>query len=979
VIVELQIDANAFLAAFREQMKRSLACALSEEEIRLHEDLPSVRYVITGYEVGASQLRRSEDMSNVCVHTGAPNIVTPLQVYKPQLVQAVVVHVVPEDNLIAANTTKSTDISLNFEVVFELGIDTCGDQHRFCITGLGLTKGYDQTLSDLIAQKLPSKCIELPVDRVIADYMPKDVELVNAHLSLNESRTTLAIRMEYWDAAWGSATGDPARVRPYWESFYRGHFIDRLRRGTERDGWSIFIDRFALESFVRQTITESVSGKSDLTITRPVSAEWRDYYLVPGITANSIHASLEIRKTDACWCVTEDLDVTAGVVADVVLSVPADNTLRTDVWVEVSPDFWDAACCALTAFAFWPILGTGQAIKGKIEVWEYYLAFLPFVSLIGAIIEIGNAGSDFPPPKDFQKDPDHDEHVFREQLLPMPDSPDFGRLVLRDIEPVKDPVVLGANGPRLFGALEVDERRTPQLADPVLEPFVWGKGGRCSRRVAANTNFRLWPVDPADWALLQVCEVRKLDDPFDIFDVRVERELHGLPDVFVSADYWGIPADYWKPEHRYPCRIMIKTTGGVRVVTLPPLVQLSDTEFDDLYLQTQFEFVNECYYPRQGIFDELEWPIEVLVDRPGLHNWQIRAAGLPPGEELELVVDEGRPVARFTVNPSGTLYVDALSQLGDRASAPRLRRAGTHQEDAPITPSLPEEGRGPWTSSDASVANRMLAEGDSWENPSRGVSIRQTALVEAGNVALAGVCQSLTFDWSSGTRCLVVVTEGLIELFDAANPDGVRLVDSWRSPGVEGALRFGNELVAWGRPGIWKVTDESPGPASVSFSAQVPPPVRAAVQASNRLFVLQDDLIVVYDVELGEISRAAAPGADQLIAVDRYIVARSADGLSLFDSRDDPIALASFSPLLDTVALQTVPFALGRPTFFARGQESGTVFQLSKTYELQAIAEYIGNNVWFEGMHRAGDLLVELSDDRRSLALWHVQPSYSSE
>jgi hypothetical protein len=626
MLVELQIDAEAFKKAFREQLRKALACELTEDTFE------GVPYVITGYTVTDTKIRRSQTPSPVCIHTGAANVTTIRQVRKPQLVQTVVAHLSWQSDLIAANTAKAPSIPLTLPLVFDMSMDTCGNMRQFCLNYVGL-EGVDAGLARKLGQKIKSKCINLPVDRVIAGYMPAKVGLVNAHLTLVQGDETLAVRMEFWEEAWGSATGDPAHAVTEWEAFYTGAIPDHLKRGAARDGWSIFVDQLALTQFVRQTISDSVSGKSDLIVTRQPSATWYDYYGFQGFTANRVHANMEIKKIHACWCGSEDLNVTAEVDADVLISVPADNTLRLDVYVDVSPDFFDAACCVLTAAAFWPILGTGQVIKGKIKEWQYWLGFLPFAALIGAIIGINDAGSDMPPPKEFTKDKDNDGHFYKEQKLDLPDDPSLGKLILRGAAPLHDTSSLHASGLYLYGNLETKVLPQPELQDPELEPFTWGKGGHCSRRVAANTNFRLYPANPLHWALLKDCDVRVMDDPLNVFKLRTERAA--FTDIFIQADFWAMSAHYWEPQHRYPCRLMIKTTGGVRIVTLPPLANLSQEQFDALYRQIQFQFVNECYLPRHRLFEELEWPIEVLIERPGLHNWTVRAAGLAPSLPIQ--------------------------------------------------------------------------------------------------------------------------------------------------------------------------------------------------------------------------------------------------------------------------------------------------------------------------------------------------------
>lgn len=333
MLVELQIDADMFCKSFREQVRKTLACELTEDKLGVAE------YVITGYSVTDTKLRRARTKSTVCIHTGAANVNTFRQVNKPEIVQTVVAHVSWKSDLITANTAKAPSIDLHLPLVFELGMDTCGNMRRFCINYLGLDGMIDDELSKQVGQKIKPICKELPVDRVIADYMPKNVGMINAHLTLVQGEKCIAIRMEFWEAAWGSATGDPPRSLPEWDVFYAGHIADHLQRGTVRDGWSIFVDQAALTSFVRQTMSDSLSGSSDLIVTRQPSATWYDWYAWPGITANRVHASLEVKKVNACWCYTEDIDVTADVDADVLISVPAEDILRLDVYVDVSPDF----------------------------------------------------------------------------------------------------------------------------------------------------------------------------------------------------------------------------------------------------------------------------------------------------------------------------------------------------------------------------------------------------------------------------------------------------------------------------------------------------------------------------------------------------------------------------------------------------------------------------------------------------------------
>ena len=203
-----------------------------------------------------------------------------------------------------------------------------------------------------------------------------------------------------------------------------------------------------------------------------------------------------------------------------------------------------------------------------------------------------------------------------------------------------------------------------------------------TRQVAARNgsplaaDFRLYPDNPLHWALLHVCDARIIDDPYNIYKLEVHKEEHGFYDIVLSVDFWGVNPDFWKPGNSYPCRVLIKTTGGVRIVTLKPLAALSEEQFQALTKQAAFEFVNNCYLPRHRLFEELDWPIEQLIEQPGLHYIQVRAAGLPPGEQVDLIGRNGEQLGRFAVNRSGMLLVTTLSQQQEgQGTALRLRRS----------------------------------------------------------------------------------------------------------------------------------------------------------------------------------------------------------------------------------------------------------------------------------------------------------------
>jgi hypothetical protein len=987
MIVELQIDGDTFCNAFREQLRQALACELTEGVFDLDEGdtQPGEPYVITGYTVGKTRLRRAQNQVNVCIHTGTPNVSTPRPVKRPQLTQELVVHVSFNNALRASNTHAGADVPLTLPLVFELGMETCGDMRRLCIHYIGLEAGVSQALAAKIGQGMQSICTLLPVDQVIAKYMPANVPLLNSHLTMTDSGKCLAVRMEFWEETWSAATADPPRPLADWEQFYNGVVIDRLQRDPERDGWSIFLDERALTHFARQMVSGNMGG--GLTITRQPKAVWYNWYVVQSVAANRIRVDFEVEKKDACWCFTEDIDLEAEVTADVVISVPAADTLRIDIFVDISPNGWDAACCVLTAALFWPILGLGQAVKGNVDVGVYWLLVIggPLVSLIGAVVQINKETSKFPPPGGFVTASDDETHAYSEQKLDLPSSAGLGAMSLRGTHPVNDPVTLKSQGLYLYGGLQVTPAPQPVLEDPVLEPFCWSSGGHCSRRVVASTRFRLYPVNPQHWALLHVCDVHVLDDPLQIFKVEVTRELHSLPDVTVSVDFWAMNADYWKAPYR--CQLMVKTTGGVRILTLPPLQALSEEQFKSLYLGIQLQFVNDCYLPRHRLFEELEWPIEVLIEQPGLHYWQVRAVGLTPRERVDLVDERGQTIGRFAVNANGTLLVNALGTLrtleGRETAGARpapiftLRRnSGGRIPAVPGSPvrtmmdqhhapdarhhregELGEFSTQPICGPDASgsyediVKVRHTAFTDiaaQHRDPSREVMIRQTLLEDRGEIRLWGECLALSLDADHGWPRLVVVTAGVVEAYDLRDPAAPRRADTWCATGVRGATAFGRRLLLWGDRGIWTAGQRVPD--LTAFSRCGESAVRAAVAGRGQLYVLRDDHVSVYGSDLCERERHACRATQIALAGDRLAVLE-AEGVRFIKAdgtRDESVE----HRMRGVTRIGSAPLPMSG-AFYARGSEGGVLLDARG----ERLAEWDGD-AWFEGIHRTGRLLA---------------------
>ena len=88
------------------------------------------------------------------------------------------------------------------------------------------------------------------------------------------------------------------------------------------------------------------------------------------------------------------------------------------------------------------------------------------------------------------KDEDDEDHAYTEDHLFLPADPNFGQLPLKGSKPLRDGSSLQAYGLFLWGSMTVASQTQPVLQDPHLEPFCWDKASRCSKRIAASSQFR---------------------------------------------------------------------------------------------------------------------------------------------------------------------------------------------------------------------------------------------------------------------------------------------------------------------------------------------------------------------------------------------------------------------------------------------------------------------------------------------------------
>lgn len=918
MLVELQIDSARFCQSFQEQVRRQLACYRREVQ------LGPIRMVIVGYDVGLPKLQRSPRATGTgCVYNEF-NTPTNIPVRAVQLVLPLGIKLCAPDAVIAANGAACQPILAHTELVFEVAMDSCGSRRNLCFT---LVKTTPTEVMDALDPGMKQRCLLLPLDRILAQALPEGMDTLNAHLALSQDGRTLAVRMEMWNYRWHIETGEMPRPASDWTRFTNGVFADHLRFGGKTRDWSVFVDGRALASQVRRLLEENLAENTGIRLHAGPSAVWRNDW---GVWAVNAHFNLD--KLNACRCFTKEIDVNADVHVRVVTVVPRDNVVRQDVYIDVDPDFWDAACCTITTALFWPIVGAEQFAKQNINQGQYLLGFLPFVALIGASLEFLNASEKMDPPTGFTKDDDDGSHLFREQPVDPGSDPNFGTLTLQEAVGVDDSRNLGTSGILLSGALTLRPATEVELADIGVDNFTWGAAARCSRQLAARAMLSLTTAHPGHWALLRVCEVRVLDDPLGVFSQGLKWGVEPGNRIWVAVnvDIWSFPPAYW--DAPYPCRVLIVTNGGLRIVTLDPPPRLSADEAAALTREIQFQFVNNCYLPKHRIFEELEWPINPLLQMRGRYAWQLQVAGLPADQQLQVTDERGESLARFTVNALGVASLSLLADYSGEGVALRVLRQDAHR-----AASTRSSGSGDMkdSESDTDVPNAEDAE--------QGVVVRQTLLIPRARIDPGGPVAQMALDTVRGASTLVVVTPWLAQEYDVSTPAAPVLRAEYPGRGLRGALRYRGELWLWGATGLRRAGEAGGNRALAPCETT---PVQGATTAGGRLFVLQDGVVRVLDGAC-EVGRLDTPGALYLAAAGNRLAVATEDVVEVFDitTPHAPQSLAR-APLAGVTTLLVPPALRHGAFFYALTVEGGKLLEVLPTSDLVEVGHY-ERDAWF--------------------------------
>ncbi|MGF6978110.1 hypothetical protein QFZ94_006625 [Paraburkholderia sp. JPY465] len=248
------------------------------------------------------------------------------------------------------------------------------------------------------------------------------------------------------------------------------------------------------------------------------------------------------------------------------------------------------------------------------------------------------------------------------------------------------------DGLHLLGSTKPAWPVIPAALSATLMPFEWAVRGSCRTGFGINQQGYLGLNNDGSGPL-EVCEARVLYDPDNQFPVTIEKATAPLSEFIatVRVDCSVLKPSYLARPAPYPCQILIKTTGGARVVSFGIPTTLTEDarhqlEFEHAYrVVSCIQLVNDFF--RDGRLDP-KWIPDPAPDEEGLRFWEVYVAGLAEKDEVVLSTRGQQKLFVGVADAFGRAYAWAVTPQTPQGLDVSIHRSASGQQTAALTRSV---------------------------------------------------------------------------------------------------------------------------------------------------------------------------------------------------------------------------------------------------------------------------------------------------
>ena len=866
-------------------------------------------------------------------------LLSAIEVPPLRMSQHAVAHVVSRTSLESANTGPSVLVPVPFDITFNLAMTfdedhvpyLCATAHQVQNLDLG-DPAAEQQLDDFVKQHVVS-CAEVNLESLGALTKSAVPPVVNAGIALHANGERIAIRLD-------TSHADTS----YWPGFYTGAF-PLLAVDHE---WAVLVPAdLILPPIVQHAATSIQKAESDGIFSKDSGPDgaWTS-------DGGGPHAAIAVagELIDACIDIDVDLEVTLGI----TFSVPGPNVLRATLTMAWDSNDAELFLCEFVAATVWPVVGAVMLSEDKIEWWMFLagLAVGPvviFTSLIG-YLSSGEPASHIPSFGGWVEVSETER--YQDVAFPTSLGGLVGGITL-------DTVSASGVGLILAGSLASTDAVLRDLTASVSGfggwPDAWTLARSCGRaRYEVVADIILGPLTAPNQSPplvpIRVCHVQVLDDPLGQYaDVSRPSEFHVKITVALPAKPGFYPPYTPYPEPKpanmyYPCKVLILTTDGARLITIPPPPPPPPPIEDpvEVIALKLWRLIHCTRY--DSIWDHLhmlnpEWLIDPPPEEEVAQSWAVTVSGMRQGDAFVLRDGRGSELVTAFADASGIARATAIVENA-RGEGITMARPGM---------AMP--------ASEFRVRSEQLALPD--VAPRQSVSVKQTLLVRAAVIALDGALDRLAFVQFRGVPTVFAATDAGIAAYGLGEPSRPqRSALRPQSARLEVASTWvARRLAGVGECGVGRVRD--------------------AVRRGRFTYLLRDRCVEVLDEHGCSIRAITVADSTSIATAGELIVIGTEAGLAIFDSAEAP-GWRSPSRVPDADVHGVVPARLphARRAVYVRGRgHGGRVLDLRDPARPMELARH-SQRPWYVDGGQLGRLLVRTADDDRHVVVYRVGASH---
>ncbi len=674
----------------------------------------------------------------------------------------------------------------------------------------------------------------------------------------------------------------------------------------------------------------------------------------------------ELEQACVCFVFPQDIEMEFHSIID--LSIEQNNRITSTIHIEtISHDDFSISCCASTNMLAWAVLGPHYLEeKPAEEFWGLFLAgwgFLPSI-FFGSLMAAGDVVSKLPPPSPpgakCAKSDEDEAKITCTQQVDLGENPLLGDLTLTGIRGL-------SNGPLLTGT--IDPPATIDAAEISVSSSGFDRVWKdpCDPQPELVVRAHIGISDISDTAILapiELCELTVLDDPPEGSTAPSQFTLYMTVQSFLSVYLsigFEIPESALSPEYLgnpYDLRVLIKTSAGVRLVTIPAIEKLSDADKSQLDAELMNIKVTKCKKWMEWWDDKVFLP-NWLPDPPPLrgieveHLWQMFVNELHPGDAIGFRDSGGESLGVAHSNEG----VAQLSALTAPAAASEIAIVGTQKAGAQAVNATARQ------LSSSRIGARHSG------NRAR-LEVKQVLLGRASIVRLHRECLHFALGQFNAFPALICTTSGDVRVYDLRKPALPSLAFQAVITGARGALPWRGGVLSWGEYGLRNLAQTGRGERRTVESADIHG-IEQVHTSRGHVYALGGDRVHICDPALQRVHELNVPGAMNFAITDRTLLVANARGIAIWrlDDPAHPVEASFYKiPGIDALTNPILPNSTG--TIFARRSEGGGVLlyfalgqQPSETVEFES-------DPWFLNVASAGPLLGRRDENRHLISIF---------